>query len=318
MMRQFIEIFKKVNGKKVLKQYKIANVLIFALIQTITLGCSKKALEILRLAVDNKILCKLRKKYKKFIANYSLTYNEKLPRIRSNKIWICWFQGIDNAPDVVKNCYYSILNNIKDRDIILITEDNYRDYVEFPKNIQNKIELGIITKTHTSDLLRLELLNRYGGTWIDATVFCSGKSIPEYMLNSDLFLFQSLKPGLNGKCTCISSWFISACTNNPILLLTQSMLYDYWEKNDRMIDYFLLHKFFQIAIEKYPEEWQKVVPFDNSTPHILLLRLFEKYDEYIWSSIREQTCFHKISYKFEDDKKILNDTYYDVIIKKNK
>ena len=35
------------------------------------------------------------------------------------------------------------------------------------------IDSGQITKTHLSDLLRLELLIRYGGTWIDATVFCT-------------------------------------------------------------------------------------------------------------------------------------------------
>lgn len=315
-MKQFIRIFKKVRGKDILIQYWRAHVLSFALIQTIILGFSKKSLEIVRLAVANKILCKMRKKYKVFIINYLSINNKELPRVRSNKVWVCWLQGIDKAPELIQKCYESLLNNLIDREIILITENNYRDYVNFPEYIQKKIDSGIITRTHMSDLLRLELLNKYGGTWVDATVFCSGRNIPKYMLNSDLFLFQSLKPGLDGKSTCISSWFMSACTNHPILLLTQSMLYDYWKKNNKMIDYFLLHDFFQLAIEAYPEEWMKVMPFSNSTPHILLLRLFEEYNEDTWNVVKEQICFHKMTYKFEDKKKELKDTYYDKLFRK--
>lgn len=43
--------------------------------------------------------------------------------------------------------------------------------MEFPKYIEEKWKRGVITHTHMTDLLRLELLIRYGGTWIDATVF---------------------------------------------------------------------------------------------------------------------------------------------------
>ena len=37
---------------------------------------------------------------------------------KSNKIWICWFQGIENAPELVKACYNSVLKNYKDKEII--------------------------------------------------------------------------------------------------------------------------------------------------------------------------------------------------------
>lgn len=314
-MKKFIQLFKKIGGKEILRQYTQAHVLTFALINTAIIGVSKKSLEIVRLSINNRILCKIRKKYKRYISNYLLNYNEELEHIKSNKVWVCWLQGINEAPLLVQKCYQSLLDNLLDRDIVLLTNDNYRDYVKFPKHIQEKIDSGIITKTHMSDLLRLELLNNYGGTWIDATVFCSGQNIPKYMLNSDLFVFQDLKPGLDGHCTCISSWFMTSCTNHPILLLTQSMLYDYWNKNDKMIDYFLLHDFFQLAIETYPKEWEKVVPFSNSTPHILLLRLFEEYNSDIWSEVKSICCFHKLTYKFDEEETMIKDTYYDVLFK---
>jgi len=81
-----------------------------------------------------------------------------------------------------------------------------------------------------------------------------------------------------------------------------------------MIDYFLLHDFFQLAIEAYWEEWEKVIPFSNSVPHILLLRMFETYDEDVWNAVKEMTSFHKLSYKFDKRKIEYKDTYYDRII----
>ena len=311
-MKQFIAIFNKVGGKEILRQYWRGHVLLFALTQTAMQGFSKKSLEIVRLSVNNRILKKMRKKYRPFIKNFQQAQAQTppLPRQRSNKVWVCWLQGMDSAPDLVKRCYASLGENLTDRDIILLTEENYRSYVTFPAYIQKKIDAGTISRTHFSDLLRLELLIQYGGTWIDSTVFCSGKNIPAYMLDSDLFLFQTLKPGLDGHPTCISNWFITARSNDPLLRLTLALLYDYWEKHDKLTDYFIFHDFFQLAIETYPEEWERVVPFCNSIPHILLLRLFRQYDEDTWKAVKEMTPFHKLTYKFNEADTLLEDTYY--------
>lgn len=308
-MNKFIAIFKKVGGWDVLRQYARAHVLLFALVQTVLNGFSKKSLEIVRLSVNNKILGKLRKKYRKTIEQFKARYTPESQE-KSNKVWVCWLQGMDNAPQLVQKCYASLCENLTDRQIIVLTEENYRDYVNFPNHIQKKIDSGIITKTHFSDLLRLELLLNYGGTWIDATVYCSGGKIPSYMMDSKLFTFQTLKPGLDGHPTCISSWFMTACTNHPILQLTRELLYTYWEKNTKMVDYFLIHDFFQLAIEAYPQQWNEVVPIPNSIPHILLLRLFEPYNQSLWNATKEMTPFHKLTYKFNDADAQLQETYY--------
>ena len=309
-MNDFIKLFRKVGGKEIIHQYIYSHVLLFALTETIHLGFSKKALELVRNAVNYKQLTRLRKEYQHIIQEKVEKMDLNLPRRSSNKIWICWFQGMEYAPDIVKKCYTSMTSNIKNHEFVVITEKNYKNYVKFPLFIQKKYESGIITKTHFSDLLRLELLIRYGGTWADSTLYCSGDNIPSYFFDSDLFLFQCLKPGLDGHCTAISSWFITAKSNNPILRLTRDLLYDYWKHNNKMINYFLLHDFFQLAIETFPEEWAKVVPFSNSIPHILLLRLFEPYDQTIWNAVKEMTPFHKLTYKFDEECKNKENTYF--------
>lgn len=314
-MKRFLQLFNKVGGKEVLKQYLRGRVFFYAMFQTLLNGFTKKSLEIVRLAVNNKLLKRLRKKNRKFIAQFRQETAEA-PKARSNKVWVCWLQGIEQAPALVQRCYRSLQENLPDREVILLTEDNYREYVTFPEHIEKKLASGVITRTHFSDLLRLELLINYGGTWIDATVFCSGGQIPGYMLDSDLFLFQNLKPGADGHATVISSWFMTACTNHPILLLTRALLYRYWEKRNAMVDYFLIHDFFQLAIETYPEEWNRVIPFSNSTPHILLLRLFEAYDPAIWDAAVSQTPFHKLSYKFSEEDWKKENTFYTHLMEK--
>ena len=84
-----------------------------------------------------------------------------------------------------------------------------------------------------------------------------------------------------------------------------------------MMDYYLLHDFFQIATEIYPEEWEKVVPFSNSVPHILLLHLFQPFDERWMKYVTDMTCFHKLSYKFAESDMKLGGTYYRWILEKN-
>ena len=219
---------------------------------------------------------------------------------------------MDQAPGLVKKCFESLQRNLTDREIILITTDNMRDYVKFPEFILEKWRDGKITHTHMTDLLRLELLIKYGGMWIDATVLCTSRreNIPDYFFHSDLFFYQTLKPGRDGQAQPVSSWLISAKTNNKILEMARFLCYEYWKKNNEMVDYFLFHDFFMISLEHNEEDWKNVIPRDNAAPHILLLRLFDKYDAKIYKAIIEQSPFHKLSYKFSEEQMALEGTNY--------
>lgn len=310
------EILKKQGGLNLIKQYYESGVLKTAVGEFFLLGKEKKALEILRLSVQYKAKKRLEKQFKKQIKYFDEMYKDTEIHEISNKVWVCWFQGLDNAPELVKRCYASLQENLTDREIILITSENMNDYVKFPKYILEKWEKGYITHTHMTDLLRLELLIRYGGMWIDSTVLCTRKreEIPEYYFNSELFFYQILKPGRDGQAQLMSSWLMSAKTNNRILIMTRYLCYEYWKKNTKMIDYFLLHDFMSIALEHNQNDWNNIIPCDNATPHILLLRLFEQYNEHLWNAIIDQSPFHKLSYKFDEKQKRIKDTFYQHII----
>ena len=126
---------------------------------------------IIALAERERCYRKLKRKYRKILINDKPIINDEKIIEKSDKIWICWFQGIENAPELVKACYNSVLKNYKDKEIIVLTEENYEQYVDIPEYILKKWKKGYISFAHFSDILRIELLSKYGGLWLDSTIF---------------------------------------------------------------------------------------------------------------------------------------------------
>ena len=236
----------------------------------------------------------LKQKYKSFLKNYQpKTFSN---HEYSNKIWWCWLQGEENAPDLCKAGLKSIRNNCPEKEIIVITENNYSDYVSFPDFIIEKYQKGFISKTHFSDLLRLQLLITHGGTWIDSTCYLTEK--PDYIFNTPLFVFQNKERGDNS--IAASSWLISSEKNNLIITLTRDMIFDWWKNHNHLYHYFLLHFFFTIACEFYKDEWQKIPFFSNLPCHVMQRELFNKFDQKRFEQIKKMSAVHKLTYKFGD------------------
>lgn len=226
------------------------------------------------------------------------------------KIWICWFQGEENSPDIVKMCIASIRKTFSEYDVTVITDDNVDLFVEFPEYILAKYQNGCITKTHYSDLIRIELLEQYGGIWIDATVLCESRSLVDKMfeLDVDLFVFKDLFT--LDKYVAVSSWFMCAKKHTPFLKTAKNMLIEYWKNENHLCNYFLLHLFICIVAELKPEEWKKIPAYSCQPPHILQNELFDVYDERRFNQLMEMSSIHKLSYKFAEEKFEQEDTVY--------
>ena len=132
----------------------------------------------------------LEEEFADFIKNYQ--FLQKKNSYRHKYIWVCWLQGEKSMPDVVKYCLKSVQKNAPDEaEVVLITSDNLKKYIEFPNFIYQRLKKGSLTMTHFSDLIRMALLKEYGGLWIDATVFVSNK-IPQKYFERDLYSVQVL------------------------------------------------------------------------------------------------------------------------------
>ena len=170
------------------------------------------------------------KYYKNLIENIKI-YNHT--HIFSDNIYWCWLQGINNAPKLYKAAFNSIKRNLINHNIIIINNTNLKEYIRFPSFIIEKYENKEISKTHFSDLLRLELLIKYGGTWIDASVLITKYN--KLFFKKDLFFFKEIKTSNYAG----SNWFITAEKESPVLKMTRDLLYEYWRKENYICDYFL-------------------------------------------------------------------------------
>lgn len=262
----------------------------------------------------------LKDKYQSVLDSSETKYkrlgNGKISRF----VWVCWLQGMENAPELVKVCYESLKGNLIEREVILLTSENIRQYVILPDYIEDKFRKGIIPMAQYTDLLRLELLIKYGGTWMDSTVLCTGfndSKVQEFKgLDADLFVFQYLENG-EYMFRGLSNWFITSCSDNWVLKELRDMLYQYWKDYDCVMHYYIFHLFFGMIMEKHPEEATQMPRYSNAISHYLSRRMGDEYDEQWMDELKKRTCFHKLSYRL-DEKAKRKGTFYDVIIRQSK
>lgn len=218
--------------------------------------------------------------------------------VDNRTIWFMWMQGLENAPDVIKKCYSSIYKNKPENyNLIFLTGQSLHNYINLPDYIWDKYNKGIISATHLSDIIRLELLVTYGGCWIDSTVFCSS-TIPEYML-SDMFLFK-LNSVLSMPVIKMSSWWLAADKKNRIIHATRHMIYEYWKSEYLLRDYYLLH----IIMSKVIDEdsscrsiFQDIPFFSSANAQVLVGKLGLQYSKNQWDILKNSSLVQKLTYK---------------------
>lgn len=264
------------------------------------------------LQIEDKSYRKLQKEFGAFIENYN--YSKKENKV-NRTVWICWMQGEENAPDLVKSCIRSARKHLKDFDIIILSEDNIKKYITLPDHIVKKYHEGKITHTHFSDILRVAILCEHGGLWLDSTVLCTDDILAQKIIEIPLFVYKVMNLDQNDEEPIMSSsWLISAMSNNPILLLTRDILYKYWENHNYLTNFFLVHLCFALAARKYRMQWDAIPMYNNRSPHTLMFELGNMYDEDRWNEIKKMSSFHKLTRHTEYNN---DSTFYKFIIDNN-
>lgn len=258
---------------------------------------------------------KLQLRYRDFVCKRKAYYDSisNMKRARSNKVFVSWLQGFEGAPDLVKACVESMKRCLTDREIILLSLDNFHEYAELPNDIVEKFKEGKIPPASFSDLLRLELLIKYGGTWMDATILCTEGGYPQEIMDCDLFIYQTIVNGDN-RLHGISNWFITSCSNNKLLMVLRDTLIRYWRDYDCTIDYYIFHHFFCSIARLYPDEIAAMPRKNRLLPLQLMKRMGDRYDSNWMKELKSRTCFHKLNYRLSS--KVFNDTenFYHAII----
>lgn len=311
--------FRQFGGMKVVGYYAKMGVL-WPMVRTILRNpLSRNSYKAAYSVAIQKVTPFLREKYAPIMLERKKFYDGQTLVHEKNKIvWFCWLQGMWKAPAVVKACYESLRRNLPDRDIKVIDAENWNEYVELPEHIVRRWEKKQIPPAHFTDLIRLQLLIKYGGTWIDSTVLCTGlkpesEDATSALLVADLFMFQYTRPG-SDKWGGIGNWFISSCTNNEVLMVLRDMLYAYWKDYCCLLDYYIFHLFFTMLRDVYPQEIA-AMPYRYAVPSITLVHHWgEKFDKEKWERFTSKVCFHKLAYGVKKEILEGKGNYYHYIV----
>ena len=260
----------------------------------------------------------LKTKYKDFINKYKKTKANKVDEKKI--IWVCWWQGEDNAPEIVKICLKSIRKHCGQYEVILLDKDNYKQFVELPDFIIDKLKNKIITITHFSDILRMALLKKYGGIWVDSTMYICSNVFNEFNkknLNSNYVINDDTKDfNINRWC----GFFIGG-KPNKLFNFVYDFLIQYNSDYDRLINYFLIDYAIDIAYNSFEDCRKDInnISLKNNDIFTLSAIFNSKYNENEYERLIDKGFF-KFSYK-EKYKLTTSDgeeTFYNYFIKINK
>ena len=156
-------------------------------------------------------------------------------------IWMCWFLGEDHPsmPTLNRECIKRWKQLNTDWQINVLSDETIKNYVpEYFEIINNSPNRMI---QHNSDLLRLLLLSKYGGVWVDSSVYPMQPLSFFYnqiVNETDFFTYRFIPRSCqkDGDRETVV-WFL--CANNP-----NNYLIEQWKKQ-------LIKKFQANCVWKY-------------------------------------------------------------------
>lgn len=253
----------------------------------------------------NHIYNRLKKKFYKNILVY--TNNSKPDNEKNKLIWMVWLQNINNAPEIVKTCIKSVKNQMKDFTIKILDEKTIFDYISLPEIVIEKWKDGKIENAHFSDIVRFSLLSKYGGLWLDCTVFLTER-LPSSIFNVPLFYYSYE----NDSSMSFGAWFIWSYKSNPIINETLKLLLEYWTNYDFATDYFVTSLLFRIVSEKNKSISDNIPCVCDRLAHDLAKNLNKEFSAENYNIILSHSYIHKLTYKNIDLNR--KGTYYDFIV----
>ena len=238
--------------------------------------------------------------------------------VGDNNIWVCWWQGEKSMPEMIKKCFNSIIRYSNGHPVKLITFENYKDYVQVDHRIVDKVKNGTFKLAHFADLVRLKLLEQYGGLWLDSTILLTAN------INEDFFQkFFSVKIKPVDKDS-VSEYrgcsFVLGGGKDIRFIYSHlsSMLERYMLENEVFIDYLLIDYFLDILYRenRLVKEMIDAMPYTNPNLHNLRIKFDNEFDKVQWDSMLSDTEIFKLTYKGKHSKQ--NDkgmpTFYGYIL----
>ncbi len=192
------------------------------------------------------------------------------------KLWFLWLQGLEEAPLVVKKCYESWQKYNPNWEIVFLDNNNFKDYVTIGLPQE---KFAPLSGAHKADLIRLELLSKYGGVWADATSLCR---VPlddwlEDYTGAGFFAFTYETRSYGW----ILNWFLASEPSNPITFKMNQSLTAFYRDNEFYHGGIIAEKRIKF-LEKFLNRKYKTTRFWSSW---FIRKIFKVYTYFIFHYI---------------------------------
>lgn len=211
---------------------------------------------------------RLKRKYGKYISHL-IEYYESKDEKYEQRIWFCWLQGIESAPELVKLCYKSVCKNLgREYKMCLVTYENLHEYIEIPDYIQCKLNNNSMCNAHFADYIRIELLYKFGGIWLDSTTFMGSNKIPFYF-KQDFFVFKHINLDKSDENVVFScNWLIVCNEYNMVVYLMHNLLNEFWKKETYPKNYFFFDIFMKIIFKQNMNLFKNIISVSPIDAHM--------------------------------------------------
>ena len=212
-------------------------------------------------------------------------------------IWQYWHQGKENAPELIQHCFESVKKFEGDKKIVILSFDTVKDYIDVPKKYYDLVNSKKIPIAIFSDIVRLYLLEKFGGLWIDSTILLTDK-VPQEIWNSSFCVFkkdQKTDPQENR----MSCYFIRAKKGSQNLRAIKKTIENYWVKNDFLINYFMFEHISTMLSQKpeLKQEWENMPYLDGEICGKLQTMMDKDFNQAEFNNLKAKIFMHKLTYK---------------------
>lgn len=223
-------------------------------------------------------------------------------------IWFFWLQGEEYLPPIPKLCLQSIRKHANGHEVIVLTAENYKEYVSIPDALIEMYRAGRIKAAHFADILRVNLLAQQGGLWLDATMLVTG-DFPQEIFDMPFF---SVKTKSHRYFVSQCRWAVfclGAQKGNPLFVQLASLFEQYLMATDLFVDYFLFDNFIDMLYQRYPVIREQIdsLPLNNPRVHDMAPLLCNKVSDKQYEGLVKDTYLFKLSYKNYTPETLLED-----------
>ena len=229
---------------------------------------------------------------------FEKNYNTDTIPMPQKIVWIFWWQGKEFMPPICKYCYNSLVEQNKDICINFVDKNNYRNYIEIPSHILEKVEKKIFSVTNFSDIIRVMLLAKYGGIWVDATLYFVNP-IPDEWFNMGFFSIKNQSEGYKFISRNQWSTFIMGTNlSSTYFKRFSDLMIAYGERENSFIEYMTMDYFMDLLFDM-PEykELLTLLPYQNEDLHELRKIINTEYNQEKFNTLKQNNICFKLSYK---------------------